>query len=387
MSGCTDVVITELPAGARVRPEDGEAHDYFGYALDLSADRAIVGAYGDDDRGENAGAAYIFRREGTRWAQESKITALQAATNDQFGMAVAIDGDHAFVGTRGDIENGPRSGRIFVFRRMESGWIQKQGFSSGIADADDLFGLAIDIDGEWAAVGASGDPEAGRDAGAVYLYQFRDEAWRFHSRLIVPESSDADYVGFDLSLSQGRLLVGAFGDDEKGTRAGAAYVFRLDDRGWKLEQKLVAPDGGRHQLFGHAVALTPTHAVVGSHGHPTRGRFSGAVYVFERASRGWQFSAKLSAPDPGANAYFGFDVAASSQRILVGARGVNYQAGAAYLFKRTGGQWAPLTKLVAAEGEALDFFGRAVTLSDGAALIGAHGDDEKGPMSGSIYGF
>ena len=385
LAACGDVNVTELASTNRLTPGDGEPHDYFGYAVDLSGDRAIIGAYGDDDRGENVGAAYIFQRQGATWKQEGKITPRPAILSDQFGIAVAIDGEHAFVGTRGDIENERQSGRVYIFRWIDDSWIETRWYRSSHWDTDDAYGRSLDIKGTWAVIGAHGDSEKGRDAGAVYIYQFRDEAWGFHSRLLPPEGKEADYFGFDLSLYGDRLLVGAFGDDQKDIRAGAAYVFRLSNDEWKLEQKLVSPRGGRHHLFGHSVALTETHAVIGSHGYRSRGKFSGGVFVYRRTSKGWRHQSTLEAGDPSANKYFGFDVAASGNRILVGARGDRKQAGAAYLYRKTGTSWTALSKLSSADGSDLDFLGRAVAIAEGSLLIGVHGDDEKGSMSGSVY--
>ncbi len=354
--------------------------------VDLSNGRAIVGAYGDDDRGENVGSAYVLRRQGTTWTEEGKLTPLPAAVpSDQFGIAVAIDGDHAFVGSRGNIDVERQSGRVFIYRWIDDAWSQTRWYRSSHPDSDDAYGRSLDVKSSWAAIGAHRDSEQGRDAGAVYIYQLRNETWGFHSRLLPHDGKEADYFGFDVSLHGDRLLVGAFGDDQNGIRAGAAYVFRLAGDEWKLEQKLFAPDGGRHELFGHSVALTESHAVIGSHGYWSRGRFSGAVFVYRRTSKGWQHQTTLEAGDALANKYFGFDVAATDSRILVGARGDRKQAGAAYLFTKAGSSWNPADKLIAADGIDLDFLGRAVAITRGSLVIGVHGDDVKGSMSGSIY--
>lgn len=268
---------------------------------------------------------------------------------------------------------------------MDGSWTQTRWYRSSHSDTDDAYARSVDVEGDWAAVGAHGDSEKGRDAGAVYVYELRNETWGFHSRLLPPEGKPADYFGFDVSLFGDRLLVGAFGDDQNEIRGGAAYVFRRSGDEWKFEQKLLAPDGGRHQLFGHSVALTETHAVIGSHGYPSLGRFSGAVFVFRRTSKGWRHQTTLEAGDPRANKYFGFDVDASAGRILVGARGDARQTGAAYVFRRAGSSWTSRSKLISAEGRELDFLGRAVAVTEDLVLIGAHGDDTNGSMAGAVF--
>jgi len=380
-----------MAESAKLRASDGEANDYFGYAVATDGKRAIVGAYGDDDRGVNAGAAYIFTNRNRKWNEETKLLPVQAQPNEQVGMAVGIDGDFAWVGSRGDIETGPQTGSAYVYRLFADGWVQVARFRSHEVDSDDQYGLSIAVDGDWAAVGAYGDPTKGRDAGCVYLYQLENDSWQFRERLFAPRGNDADYFGFSVDISGNRLIIGAFGDDTRGNRAGAAYLYTRSAEGWKLDVKLVAADGDKHNLFGHSVAISGALAVVGAHGNRTLGRFSGAAYVYGRSQRGWRQIQKLEAPDKRANKYFGFSVDISEKRILIGARGDapegELQAGSVYLFSRAGNKYGSPTKLAAQLPETLDFLGRSVSISDGFGFAGTHGDDDAGSLSGSVYTF
>ncbi len=86
----------------KLQASDKQIYDNFGIAvgLDTTGDLAIIGAnYEDTDYG-NAGAAYVFTRDGTTWSQESKITPTDSAraSNDQFGFHLAISSDTAIVG-------------------------------------------------------------------------------------------------------------------------------------------------------------------------------------------------------------------------------------------------------------------------------------------------
>lgn len=391
VAACTSVETKSMAEAGKLRAADGESNDYLGYAVATDGTRAIAGAYGDDDRGINAGAAYIFTNRNRKWTEEAKLLPVQARPNEQVGMAVAIDGDYAWVGSRGDIENGPQTGSAYVFQNFADGWVQIARFRSREWNSDDQYGLSIAVDGTWAIVGAHGDAGKGRDAGCAYVYKRENDVWQFDERIYAPQGSDADYFGFSVDVSDGRLIVGAFGDDEKGNRAGAAYVFVRTSTGWRAEVKLTAPDGGKHNLFGHSVALSGQVAVVGAHGNNTLGRFSGAAYVFTKSQRGWRMVEKLEAPDKRANKYFGFSVSASPKRILVGARGDSHgdtvQSGAAYLFPIAGGKIGTPIKYVAQLRAELDFLGRSVAVSDGFGFAGAHGDDDAGSLSGSVYTF
>ncbi len=380
-----------MAESAKLRASDGEANNYFGYVVATDGARAIVGAYGDDDRGANAGAAYVFAQTNHKWKEEAKLIPLQARPNEQVGMAVAIEGDFAWVGSRGDIEAGPQTGSAYVFRRFSDGWVQVGRFRSVNSDFDDQYGLSIAAGGNWAAVGAYGDPQRGHDAGSVYLYKLENDVWQFSEQLYAPRGGAADYFGYSVDISGDRLIVGAFGDDDRGNRAGAAYIFRRVADAWEPEIKLTARDGGKHNLFGHSVALSGKLALVGAHGNHSLGRFSGAAYLFVRSQRGWVMRQKLEAPDRRANKYFGFSVDISPKRILIGARGDSHdrilQAGAAYTFTRSGSKYGNPTKHIAQLSSELDFLGRSVAISDGFGLAGAHGDDDTGSLSGSVYAF
>ena len=77
---------------------DAVAEDRFGTSVAISGDRAIVGAWGDDDNGEESGSAYLFTRQvDGRWRDE-KVTAFDGVAEDRFGLAVAISGNTAVVG-------------------------------------------------------------------------------------------------------------------------------------------------------------------------------------------------------------------------------------------------------------------------------------------------
>jgi hypothetical protein len=96
---------------------DGAALDLFGHSVSISGDIALVGAYYDDDNGDDSGSAYVFRYDpGTgAWIEEEKLLASDGAVDDHFGWSVSISGDVALVGAFGDDDNGDDSGSAYVF--------------------------------------------------------------------------------------------------------------------------------------------------------------------------------------------------------------------------------------------------------------------------------
>lgn len=100
----------------------GSAGDFFGRAVSLEGDRAVVGANQDDDRGTNSGAAYVFTRTGSTWAQEAKLVASDGEPSDLFGSSVSISGDRVVIGSfRHDAGGGTTdSGAAYVFAGIGS---------------------------------------------------------------------------------------------------------------------------------------------------------------------------------------------------------------------------------------------------------------------------
>lgn len=90
---------------------DGAANDYFGSDVSVSVDAAVIGAYGNDDNG----AAYIFTRSTGVWQQQDKLTASDGGANDRFGSCVSISGNTVVIGAWFDDDNGNDSGSAFVF--------------------------------------------------------------------------------------------------------------------------------------------------------------------------------------------------------------------------------------------------------------------------------
>ncbi len=100
---------------AKLLASDGAAYDQFGYAVGVDGDTVVIGAIYHDDNGSNSGSAYVFHHGGTSWVQESKLLAPDGQAYDQFGVAVAISGDTAVIGAYTDDDNGDNSGSAYVF--------------------------------------------------------------------------------------------------------------------------------------------------------------------------------------------------------------------------------------------------------------------------------
>ena len=144
----------------KLTASDGAGGDSFANSVSIDGDYAIVGAYGDDDHGSYSGSAYIFKRSGTTWSQQQKLTASDAATSDHFGYSVSIDGDYAIVGAPHNDDDGNSSGSAYIFSRSGTSWSQQDKLTASDAAENDNFGLVVSISGDYAIVGARNDDDA-----------------------------------------------------------------------------------------------------------------------------------------------------------------------------------------------------------------------------------
>jgi len=289
---------------------------------------------------------------GQTWNEVIKAVASDRAANDNFGLAISISGDYAIVGSPNEDEdaaganNLSGAGSAYVFERDASGnWLQVQKIVASDRAMSDAFGFSVAISGDYAVVGAPFE--------------------------------DHDAAGSNTAAS-----------------AGSAYVFERNGAGtWIEVQKIVASDRTTNDYFGIQLTISGDYLIVGASyeddDEAGLNPFSsaGSAYVFERDGGGaWNQAQKLVASDRAANDAFGFSLSISGDYAVIGAytsdldeAGINLlsNAGAAYIFERDGaGTWNQVQKIVASDRAALDKFANAVSISGDYLIIGAPEEDE-----------
>jgi hypothetical protein len=303
---------------AKLTAPDSAAGDHFGTAVAIDGDTLVVGAYGDDDKGTNSGSVYVFTRTGGTWTQQAKLTAADGAATDRFGYAVAIDGDTVVVGAPYDDDKGADSGSAYVFTRTGGTWTQQAKLTAAGGAAGDWFGWAVAVDGDTVVVGAPDDAK-GAKSGSAYVFVRAGATWTQQAKLLAADGAAGDRFGWAVAVDAGTVVVGAYGDDDKVRDSGSAYVFVRTGGTWTQQAKLTAADGAAYDRFGYAVAVDGDTVVVGAYGDDDKGTDSGSAYVFTRTGATWTQQGKLTAPDGAAGDWFGEAVAVDADTIVVGA--------------------------------------------------------------------
>jgi len=202
---------------------DGQAGDLFGTSVSISTDLCIIGAKFDDDNGDKSGSAYIFRYGDPNWVQQAKLMPSDGEAEDFFGGSVAADGGHCIVGAHGDDDRGQRAGSAYAFRFADPNWVQEAKLTASDGDAWDSFGWSVAVSGDVGVVGAYMDNAIASEAGSAYIFRFADGNWGREIKLAGSDSAEHDHFGWSVSLDLDNVLVGAI---RKNEYTGAAYTFR-----------------------------------------------------------------------------------------------------------------------------------------------------------------
>lgn len=231
---------------------DAAAGDRFGRSVAIHENRAVVGASSEDNAGgNNAGAAYVFVRAGTFWSQTHKLTASDAAADDFFGDAVAVYEDTIVSGSPvDDHAAGANAGAAYVFVRDGAAWPEEAKLTAPDGAAGDEFGNAVAVSDTRVVVGAQLQLGSGIRPGAAYIYGSVGGVWTFFTKLMGSDPGSIDLFGESVSLSGDLVAVGVRQDDTlAGANSGSAHIFDIscdaDDDGVPDEHD-ACPDNASH---------------------------------------------------------------------------------------------------------------------------------------------
>lgn len=421
---------------AYLKASNTHAEDRFGQAVAASGDTVVVGAPeesgaaigidGDQTVRKapntvSSGAVYVFTRKGGKWSQQAYVKA-SSPHADSFGRAVAISGDTLVVGSSWDrpgTKDGLEKGVAYVFVRNGAVWTQQARLRPANPGIASDFANSVAISGDTIVVG--GRHETVDQAGAAFVFTRTGTEWTQQAALAAVPPMSGDGFGASVTISADTVAVGAPREQiaremKKGspsarpfTSTGAVYVFVRDGQAWLQQAHLTVENYGKEKtFFGGSVAASGDILVVGDHADASGGTGphaspktppriltgsgtaytpTGAAHLFTRTGKNWKQDAFIKAGVP-EWANFAHSVAASDNRIVVGARnegvgsgapnasGVNpttrtEPSGAAYEYTRSGGNWNPIAHLKPPNAVPGLRFGDAVAVSGDTVIVGA----------------
>ena len=414
----TKYQVFQFPESIKLISDDRADDDELGWSVAVDGDTLVIGALGADEP-NNTGAAYVFTRDARGWYQVGKLTALVRRGDAGFGHSVAVHGDTIVVGAYQEDHPDPDDpllvdiadvGAAYVFTRPATGWAdmtQTARLTASDAAANDEFGTSVAVHEDTIVVGAPEEDTGAR--GSAYIFTRPANGWAdMTETATLIGQSDGDRFGRSVALHGDTVAVGA--PEEGANDQGEAYVFTKsaatgvwddwhDKDAGAATASLTAPDGGSGDYFGRAVAMDGDTIVVGAPYHdyddPDNNTNdvsnSGAAYVFIKpATGGWATdteTAKLTASERAENDQFGFSVAVDGNTVVVGADQDDGKRGSVYVFTKPATGWTDTEgsdKLTAYDRRQNDRFGHSVAVDGDTVLVGAVGDDSD---KGSAYVF
>ena len=379
--------VAEAQCDPRLEAPQQYALQRFGWSSAITDSWCFVGAQGDDAIAYNAGAVYAYEWVASTWVLRQRLLADDGAERDLFGGAVAADGDWLVVGAPSNHAPLYRSGSAYVFQNQGGNWVQDQKLVASDPQPKDEFGYAVAMDGDRVIIGARyGDAPGAPDSGAAYVFERGARGFKQVAKVVASDAAPIDYFGRTVALDGDLAVVGAFGNDDHGTGTGAAYVYRAS-AGWAEEQKLMAKDAANLDYFGFSVAVDDEVIGVGAPGWDGNLTDQGVVYVF-RGNGTWVQDQHVPGVHP--EGEFGYALAMDGDEMVASAvngSGHALESGDAVTLVDDGNAFALTGRLVAHAGDTGDRYGHSVALRSGRVLIGADANDDAGALAGAGYAY
>jgi len=367
---------------AKLTAPDGSADDNFGSAVAIDGNTMVVGS---------TGAAYVFTQTDSNWTEVAELTDTTGTTDSSFGAAVAISGQTIVVGG---------SGAAYIYTEPGTGWVdmtQTATLTASNGKPDDQFGDAVAINGNTVVVGAEGtkvtsvltqDQIDKLTLGAAYVFSEPATGWSNMTqtaKLTPSDGKSEDNFGASVAINGNTVVVGA--TQLCAGAYGEAYVFSEPASGWgdTTQTAKLLPSAGSvvgYGLFGCSVAIDGNTVVVGADGNY---EYLGAAFVYTEPGNGWTDTTQTAELTPGNGAcgydiFYGCSVGISGNTVVIGAMGADNWQGNAYVYTQPASGWVSTdqaTSTLAASDTDI-YFGGAVAISGNTLVAARTGDSSPG---------
>ncbi|WP_154223769.1 FG-GAP repeat protein [Marinicella rhabdoformis] len=339
-----------------------EYEELFGKFVAIQGDIAVVGAPDGHGNDYQSGVVYVFRKNNDEWSLQQVITANQGQSIEDFGSSLAVNNGQIFVGDyKSDIEAN-NSGAVFVFEEVEGNWqqTQKLDFDIGGQLINVYFGKSLDVNDDYVVVGAT---RYNNSTGSVFVFKKENGLWVQSQSILASDAAMSGTFGREVVIQGDDLIVSALMHNEDSN--GKLYFFEIENDLWTEQSTYESSSQQWEELLGTTMSLQDGVLVAGAYGNDDGGDEKGAAYVFEKDLSGWQFKQKIYMPGfeyP----YFGYTVLAHENEILV-ANGYTR----VYTFKQQNNVWVDDKRIDLNPGSYEQFFGRELDIDNNVAAFAA----------------
>ncbi len=415
----------------------GAVNDNFGCSVatagdvnDDGYDDVIVGAYWNDDNGNNAGKAYVYLGSATGISATASWTATGESEVDYFGYSVASAGDvngdnysDVIVGAYRNDCGGSDSGKVYVYLGSASGLSTTAAWTATGEAAGDHFGKSMasagDVNGDGYSdviVGAYQNDCGGSSAGKAYVYLGSASGLSTTAVWTATGEAAGDHFGYSVASAgdvngddYGDVIVGAYWNDYSGNNAGKAYVYLGSATGLSATVQWTATGEAAGDYFAPSVASAGDvngdgcdDVIVGACYNDCGGNNAGKAYIYLGSASGLSATAAWTATGEAAGDHFGSAVASAGDvngdgysDIVVGAHHNDCggtDSGKVHLYLGSSSGLLTTASWTAIGEVAGDQFGKSMASAgdvngDGYddIIVGACYNDDGGYCAGKVY--
>lgn len=306
-----------------------------------------------------------------------------AANEDaKMGYSVSVSGQFAFIGIRdANVGANANQGAVIVYKYENNRWNYFTRLTDPAGAGVDRFGNSVCVDGNYAIVGSyEDDIGANTNQGSACIYQYNGTNWVFMQKITDPSGAALDRFGNSVSISGNRVIVGVpYDDDGANTNEGSASIYQYNSSlgNWVLVVKLTHISGVSMDSFGYSVANSGDKVIIGApfvNNTVPAASDAGRASIYHFNGTTWVLAYDIPISDV-SDDNEGYSVAMYNNYVVVGRPGRNSNAGDALAYFFDGTSWSLLGILVRPSVAAGDFFGTSVYISGNYILVGAPTDD------------
>lgn len=389
----TDVapLVTATQTG-KLFASDGKAADQYGSSVATDGTTLVIGALFADAPVSDGGAAYVYTRSGASWTFVQKLVPAGLLGGDSVGASVAVEGNTLVVGAHksGILGVGKELGAVYVYQNTSGVWSQTQKLEAPDKAVYDHHGWSVDLQGGMLLVASPEDDDKGTDSGSLYVYTQNGSTFSFTQKLTASDGAAVDGFSSSFERDGNTLVVGSRYHDVPLPNCGAAYVFTYANGLWTQAAKLTAPDAAHSDNFGAEVAVSGSRVLVTAIGDDDKGTDAGSAYLFKNTSGSWAFEQKLLASDGAATDNLGRSCAIQGNVAMVGSPNdddAGTDSGSVYVFGLSAAGWTQDQKLVASDGTPTARLGYAILIDGAEAYVSATLATGQVASSGAEYQF
>jgi len=324
------IEINEIKSGFEINTEFTDHRfqelDNFGKAIAIDGDWLVVGRP-TTFQATLYRCASLYKRNGSSWSFVDFLNNYRSPDLDDtmlnvygFGSILDMEGDFIVVGH-------PTSHRVVIYQRSGDTWgaIKEIRYDTPQYGMDiRSFGSSISISGNKFISGAT-DIMIG-DVALIYSYDGDD--WIFEKLIEYPNPERGGNFGNSVSMSGNKVIIGAYDEANSPTglyedtlvKVGGAYIFSYDGTDWILEEELSSPNMETLSCFGNSISMSGNKVIVGAYRETCSGLDNaGRAYIYSYDGIGsWNLEETLESPNPKEKGRYGYSVDINGNDIIVG---------------------------------------------------------------------